>query len=106
MSLAFWGQTVLDAYHPDNERGRISIGKSRKGGDNQPMSLALTDRWAYLVQKLIETLLEAPGTATEKRALVTILDGLNNAVQHAVEEQERAYLLRKHNVSPISPHVD
>ena len=95
MSLTLWGQTVLDAYHITAGFRRISIGKSRKGGDNRTLNLPLTDRWAYQVQKLIEALLEAPGTADEKHALVIILEDLDRAVDRAFQQEERAALLRK-----------
>lgn len=102
MSLTSWAQNIIDAHEARSGAGRIFIGKSRKGGEDKPLALKISERRIYEMQTLIEALLEGPGIAVEKRALVRIFDELNIAVAHARKDEERRYLLQKHGLKPDS----
>ena len=99
MSLASWGQEVLDAEEARTGSGRISMGKSRKGGEeHEATTVTLRNRRLYELQTLLETLLEDQGTAAEKLAVSLILNDIRLAVAKARKEEERRALLRRHGL--------
>lgn len=100
-----WGQAIAEAQNNLCGLARLGIGKSRKGGENRPLMLPLTDRWAYWAGKLLESLLQGDGSPATKRALVQMLNDLDAAVEKALRAQERSEILRAHGIKTDSESI-
>ena len=100
MSLQKWGND----WHEADERllglERMRATRNRNGGEG-PITLTIQRRTLYWTLRLITDLLEEPGMAESKRALVNMEADYLLAQDAALKDLQRAALLRKHGV----PHA-
>ncbi len=100
MSLESWGYEILSSDEALTGTGQISIGKSRKGGENRDRTITINDRRLYQLQELLVELLGEPGNAYAKRGIALIFEDLRKAVAQSRRAEERDVLLRRHNIKP------